>query len=72
LYLNSAKYLKVGQTVWVDRTFANAVVNGTYNFHASASAFAEFWNASFWSTQSTKSRRVSHHQVWQAFVQESV
>jgi hypothetical protein len=72
LYLNSAKYLKVGQTVWVDRTFSNAVVHGTYNFHASASAFSEFWNESFWLTQSTNSRRVSHCQVWQAFVQESV
>jgi hypothetical protein len=72
LYLNSAKYLKVGQSVWVDRTFAGAVVNGTYNFHASTSAFVEFWNMSFWSTQDTLARKVSRRQVWQAFVQESV
>jgi hypothetical protein len=72
LYLNSAKYLKVGQKIWVDRVFSGAVLNGTYHFHASLSAFAEFWNTSFWSTQSTTSRKVSRRQVWQAFVQESV
>ena len=46
-YLNSAKYLKVGQTVWVDRIFSNAVLNGMYSFHASAAAYMEFWNNSF-------------------------
>jgi hypothetical protein len=35
IYLNSAKYLKVGHSVWVDRVFSNAVVNGMYSFHAS-------------------------------------
>jgi hypothetical protein len=63
LYLNSATYLKVGQNVWVDCTFSSAVVNGTYSFHASSSAFTEFWNESFWKTQQTGSRKVSHHQV---------
>ena len=42
VYLNSAKYLKVGQSLWVNRVFSNAVLNGMYSFHASASAFAEF------------------------------
>ena len=46
LYLNSAKYIKVGQSVWVDRVFSNAVVNAMYSFHASASAYVEFWNNS--------------------------
>jgi hypothetical protein len=55
LYLNSAKYLKVGQNIWVDRTFSGAVLNGTYNFHASVAAFAQFWNTSFWLTQQTSS-----------------
>jgi len=72
LYLNSAKYLKVGQNIWVDHTFSGAVLNGIYNFHASVTAFAEFWNMSFWSTQWTNSRKVSCCQVWQAFIQESV
>jgi hypothetical protein len=72
LYINSAKYFKVGQNIWVDRTFSQAVLNGTYHFHASVSAFAEFWNTSFWSTQMTTSKKVSRRQVWQAFVQESV
>ena len=47
LYLNSAKYMKVGQGVWVDRVFSNAVVNAMYSFHASASAYMEFWNNFF-------------------------
>jgi hypothetical protein len=72
VYLNNAKYLKVGQNIWVDRVFSSAVLNATYHFHASISAFAEFWNASFWSTQKTKSRKVSRRQLWQAFVQESL
>jgi len=37
VYLNSAKYLKVGQSFWIDRVFSNAVLNGMYSFHASAS-----------------------------------
>ena len=35
VYLNYAKYLKVGHSVWVDRAFFNAVVNAIYSFHAS-------------------------------------
>ena len=66
-YLNSAKYLKVGHQVWVDRTFSKAVINGTYNFHASTSAFVEYWNMSF-----ELSKKISRHHIWQAFVQESV
>ena len=72
-YLNSAKYLKVGQQMWVDRTFSAAVLNGTYSFHASSAAFAEFWNDSYWATQEkTHSRKISRQQVWHAFVQESL
>ena len=58
-YLNSAKYLKVGQSLWVDRSFSGAVINATYSFHASSAAFAEFWNDSFWSIQETSSRKLS-------------
>jgi len=71
-YLNGAKYLKVGQKLWVDRSFSGAVIGGTYSFHASSAAFAEFWNDSFWSTQETTSRKLSRWQIWHAFVQESV
>jgi len=69
LYLNSAKYMKVGQKIWVDRVFSNAVVNGMYSFHASASAYREFWNNAFGKTQQ---HILSHRQIWQAFVQESI
>ena len=71
-YLNSAKYLKIGQSLWVDRSFSGAVINATYSFHASSAAYAEFWNDSFWSTQETSSRKLSRRQVWHAFVQESI
>jgi hypothetical protein len=57
----------VGQKVWVDRTFSNAVLNGMYNFHASTSAFVEFWNMSFESSQT-----ISRRHIWQTFVQESI
>jgi hypothetical protein len=70
--LNSAKYLKVGQSVWVDRGFSNAVVNAMYSFHASASAYMEFWNNSFGRTQEHVLHRLSCCQIWQAFVQESI
>ena len=43
-----------------------------YSFHASSSAFVEFWNDSFWSSQPRNCRKLSHRQVWQAFVQESI
>jgi hypothetical protein len=68
IYLNSAKYLKVGQSIWVDRVFSNAVVNGMYSFHASASAYREYWNNSF---GVDKSFKLSRRHIWQAFVQES-
>jgi len=32
-YLNSTKYLKVGQSLLVDHIFSRAVINGTYSFH---------------------------------------
>ncbi|KDR65512.1 hypothetical protein GALMADRAFT_1364536, partial [Galerina marginata CBS 339.88] len=39
-----------------------------YNFHASASAFAEYWNNTF----GTESTSVVRRHIWQAFVQESL
>ena len=71
VYLNNAKYLKVGQSVWVDRVFSGGVINGIYHFHASSSAFAEFWNATFWSSQKTQSKKISPRQIWHSFIQES-
>ena len=71
LYLNSATYIKIGQNVWVDQCFSEAILHGMYHFHASASAFAEFWNVSFWTKQSG-AKKISCRQVWHAFIQESV
>jgi hypothetical protein len=72
VYLNSAKHFKVGKNLWVDRLFSNAVMNGMYSFHASAAAYTEFWNNSFWTTQDVRCQKISRRQVWQAFVQESI
>jgi hypothetical protein len=47
-------------------------VNGTYTFHASVSAYAEFWNNTFHADQSTKFKGVTRHHIWQAFVQETI
>jgi hypothetical protein len=71
VYLNSAKYLKIGQSLWVDRIFSNAVVNGMYSFHASASAYMEYWNNSFGMLNQMKPLSLSRRHIWQAFIQES-
>jgi hypothetical protein len=72
VYLNSAKYLKIGQSLWVDRIFSNGVVNATYSFHASVFAYAEYWNNTFWKHQLTNFNGVARRQIWQAFVQETI
>ena len=71
-YLDSAKYLKVGQTMWVDQIFSNAVLNWMYSFHASAAAYCEFWNNSFGTVNTQCSVKITRCQIWQAFVQESI
>jgi hypothetical protein len=69
LYLNQAQYLKVGQELWADRSFTNAVVNAMYNFHASTSAIAAFWNESFFNHSGVQVTRL---QIWRTFVQETI
>lgn len=68
VYLNSAKYLKIGQSLWVDRVFSISAVNAMYNFHSSPSAYAEYWNNTF----GTQLMLVSRACIWQAFVQQSI
>ena len=72
VYLNSAKYLNVGQGVWVDRVFSSAVVNAMYSFHASTAAYMDFWNNSYACLNPEASCFVSHQIIWKAFVQESI
>jgi hypothetical protein len=55
----------VGQNLWVDCIFSAAVVNSVYSFHASTSAFAEFWSETF-------QTKVSRRQIWHTFVQETI
>ena len=71
-FLNSAKYLKVGQSIWVDRIFSNAVLAGMYHFHASATAYTAFWNSSFWENQKNIANPITHRHIWQTFTQESI
>ena len=68
VYLNSAKYLKIGTSLLVDRLFATSAINAMYNFHASASAYAEYWNNTF----GTEQIIITRAHIWQAFVQQSV
>jgi uncharacterized Zn finger protein (UPF0148 family) len=72
VYLNSAKYLKVGQSVWVDRVFSSAVVNALYSFHASAAAYTEFWNNSYACLNPESTCLLTRRIIWKAFVQESI
>ena len=60
--------MKVGKRLWVDRLFSTSTINAMYNFHASAYAYAEYWNNTF----GTESTSVTCPQIWQAFVQQSV
>ena len=69
-FLNEAQYLKIGQALWVDRVFSKSVLSGVYNFHASTNAYAQFWNDSFLGHEAET--QILCHQVWQAFVQESI
>jgi hypothetical protein len=68
VFINSARYLKIGASVWVDRVFSNAVLGGLYNFHASTNAYMLYWNQCFGNSTTELSRR----QIWQAFAQESI
>ena len=72
IYLNSAKYVKVGQNIWVDHSFSNPVVNGMYSFHASAAAYTDYWNSTFGQVNLEYSTKLNCRHIWQAFVQESV
>ncbi|PPQ92906.1 LOW QUALITY PROTEIN: hypothetical protein CVT25_009044 [Psilocybe cyanescens] len=65
IYLNSAKYMKIGQHIWADCSFSNAVVNGMYSFHASAAAYTDYWNNTFGQINLKYSAKLT-------FVQETV
>ena len=69
-YLNSARFLKVGKSMWVDRNFSHSVLSGMYNFHASASAYTQFWNDC--ASVTSSSVQITRCLVWQTFVQESI
>ena len=56
--------------MWADRKFTHSILSGMYNFHASASAYMQFWNDC---TSVTDSKvKVTRHQIWHAFVQNQL
>ena len=65
--MESAQYLKAGQTLWVDRIFSKTVLNAMYSFHGSTAAYMEFWNNSFANSE----LNLSHRQIWKVFIEES-
>ncbi|KAH6916215.1 hypothetical protein BKA70DRAFT_1419120 [Coprinopsis sp. MPI-PUGE-AT-0042] len=65
---NDAKYLKVGQSLWVDREFSSGVFNALYSLHASSQSYTDYYNETFFPSSYPLSRR----HVWQAVNQESV
>jgi len=69
IYLNSARYLKIGNNLWVDRTFSNSVLNATYSFHASANTYTQYWNNTFGMINQIK---IGRKQIEQTFIQESI
>ena len=71
VYLNSAKYIKIGRSLWADRLFTTTVLAGFYHFHTSAATFAAFWNSISHSVQPDVCK-LSRRQIWQAFFQESI
>jgi hypothetical protein len=62
------KSSKLGSNLWVDQMFTSSVINAMHSFHASASAYSQYWNITF----GTKSTNVSRAHIWQAFVQDSL
>src|SRR6266550_4677191 len=70
VYLNSAKYIKIGKNLWVDRLFTSAVLSGFYNFHTSAATYATFWNSISHTMPGVAN--LSRRHIWQAFVQGSI
>ena len=72
VYLNTAQYIKIGQSQWADRHFTSSILSGIYNFHASAASYAAFWNTAFCGGLDIPEGKVTRRQVWHGFVQESI
>lgn len=72
VYVNSAKYLKIGQNTWVDHIFSSAILNAMYSFHVSASAYTEYWNNRFGEVDGEIITKITQRQVWQGSIQESI
>lgn len=68
-HLNGARFLKIGRELWADRTFTNSILCATYSFHASTSAFMDFWNESVGRDAGIN---ISHRQVWHAYILETM
>ena len=62
-YLNSAKYMKIGQSTWVD--------SGMHSFHASAAAYTNYWDNAFGEVNLNHMAALSRKHIGQTFIQES-
>lgn len=67
-YLNSARYLNIGQKLWVNRKFSSGVLNAIYHLHASTSGWTNFFN----STYGDNNFKISHRHIWNAFQEETI
>lgn len=72
IFLNSAKYIKIGKNLWVDRIFSETLLNAMYSFHASSNTYTQFWNNSFGTIDPANMFKISRKQIWQTFVQHSI
>lgn len=68
-FVNDALYLKLGQSLWVDRVFTDSVLNATYSFHASVSSFSDYWNSTFGRAALIN---ITRRHIWQAFIAGTV
>jgi hypothetical protein len=70
-YLNDARFLQIGQSIWADRIFTRSILQAIYTFHGSANTCMLFWNRSFART-GPRTRTLSRRQIWETFTQESI
>lgn len=67
-YINSAHFLKIGQTIWTTWEFANMILQAMYSFHGSAATIMDFYNR----ISSSGKFQVTRRHIWQAFAQISI
>lgn len=67
LFLNNARYVKIGQNLWADRNFSRSVIHAMHDLHASASGYRNFFAHAY----GNDSLKLFRRHIAAAFVQES-